>query len=929
MIIIDLYIIICLTILILSYCYEYNSVTYINNYKKPSKPKLKDFINKKEVYDEIIYDLSINLKNINFYAINLAQNDKIDPFHSNHVKNVYKLDKNLTDFYAFYIIPPNYNIKKQLKTSNSFEYILPQARLSGEVRDYVAYNATYFSYNWPYSIDHPVQDIGKCLDYTYFGCQGPYWPSYEVNDYNYTLTDVGSAKNSFGLKTSADYEIIYENNTSAVKNIMEANKLLNFQSKKLLEIHLKYSKSQKRHVTTFYTKKNLYSRGNYLIHGSKAFVHPHGYVYFGDEKFYIGLDGCETRWNRIKDEVKIINKNFKNRNYTFNDLFLYYNNDKYYNKNLLKDFNMKYFLDSNNLNTDVSSLFYSNATLFYSQFLFSNFYEKSIEFFNFNKELPYRFVMKNDNYNSNSFPDAPIFKSSVKADGFFRVNKVFLITTPWDFNYHHLISDSLSRLVYYYDYLMKNKDVKIHIRYGTYSLSYSASSERQLRYAMFSLFNIDPNRIVFGSVLANEVFIPRTPRCSMSISNQYEIKLLSRLMLKLAIKYLLNNPQYITNIYGMNNINDFNDYLKYYYYINNFYDRKDNNYALSQNNMRENNLFYNTYSDKYFEQLFLNNSSSSSSNNNNNNLPSKILTKEFLLKNNSYYENYHNKNFLIIQQRYSNESTYRTWDDQLFNNITTYLEYKMNSFNDYNDNLMGYNIVINLSSKKNSCLACDIIEYSRASLIFGAHGAGLTNLMFLKRNSLVVEISGRFENVLLPTCGYYHNFGKIFGHSHMLYTHNFPREEINYKYVINEANLFYKAIKSKSNYLIYKNFENEDYDENNKSNKNDKDKNEINIDEISNKIKLITDSKNIENNTISIKNELSKIYNENYNNNDISEDMVEDLRELKIELLRKNIIENEIKKNIIENDPYFYINLFTWYKISNVTYFSSKSLEKK
>ena len=55
---------------------------------------------------------------------------------------------------------------------------------------------------------------------------------------------------------------------------------------------------------------------------------------------------------------------------------------------------------------------------------------------------------------------------------------------------------------------------------------------------MFSFLGIDPARIIFGPVLANEVFIPRALHCSYTLSNPLEILALSKLVIRASLRKL-------------------------------------------------------------------------------------------------------------------------------------------------------------------------------------------------------------------------------------------------------------------------------------------------------------------------------------------------------------------------------------------------------
>lgn len=119
---------------------------------------------------------------------------------------------------------------------------------------------------------------------------------------------------------------------------------------------------------------------------------------------------------------------------------------------------------------------------------------------------------------------------------------------------------------------------------------------------------------------------------------------------------------------------------------------------------------------------------------------------------------------LIIQQRYTKfGSNYREWNDVTLQPVVAAFKRR---FPDHN--------VVVLSSKdlKVRSLAKEILLYNSADILVGLHGAGLTNMMFMPPNSLIVEFVGRLVDVHMPVCGYYGPMGAAFGHHHYLHSYN-------------------------------------------------------------------------------------------------------------------------------------------------------------
>jgi hypothetical protein len=121
---------------------------------------------------------------------------------------------------------------------------------------------------------------------------------------------------------------------------------------------------------------------------------------------------------------------------------------------------------------------------------------------------------------------------------------------------------------------------------------------------------------------------------------------------------------------------------------------------------------------------------------------------------------------LIILQR-TQDGSDRSWDNTSFAHVIASFQ---GAFPNHK--------IIPLSENRNNdpsyCLACDITVFNHADVLVGEHGAGLTNMMFMPKGSLVVEFVGVMKDVTMPICGYYGPYAAIMGHHH--YIHTYDRE---------------------------------------------------------------------------------------------------------------------------------------------------------
>lgn len=283
--------------------------------------------------------------------------------------------------------------------------------------------------------------------------------------------------------------------------------------------------------------------------------------------------------------------------------------------------------------------------------------------------------------------------------------RVFVISSIWDYNYHHFLHDCVARLIRWLPFLLENTDVLIHVREfeKKNNKMIRRTKGMPLREKIFELLGINPNRIVARSVRAREIFLPREIGCNYALKHALELRVLSNVFKRRAIEYSngacepLLQPQ-VKNVIVMER--ECHPFLRIWRCLN------GTNFPVVKTIMQERFPSHHIYS-----------------------------TEEFPHK---------------------------------------------------------------ASSNLTLTLACDILEYMKADIIIGKHGAGFTNMMFMKPNGLVLELIGEFDGRMLPVCGYHGPLTSIFGlHHYINYYDFFSGADVNLFQTMEQSAQLSKFIDSK------------------------------------------------------------------------------------------------------------------------------------
>lgn len=328
---------------------------------------------------------------------------------------------------------------------------------------------------------------------------------------------------------------------------------------------------------------------------------------------------------------------------------------------------------------------------------------------------------------------------------------VFIISAYRSSDYDQFILNSLSRLAFSLDIIHNDPSIKIHIFTSEHTIDKKIRTPSdRMRNRLLSYLKISPSRIINETVTADNIIIPRPSRCKFPISNLYNIQYISNKILHGVINLitkeskLLNHPK--TYLPGISSVNDILN-------INNPYIM-----AIKAN-------------EEYFSK-----------------------STEYNQKSKSVFDSsLDQKRYILIFQRYNKsngKSSAYYWSDSTYKRI-------INSFKKY---FPDYNFLLVSDKYEGTKEGIDfytstIINFARADIIVSSQGPFLSNIMFTKPNSLIIQINGDVNDEALPGCGEDLSLSAIFGHDHLLYAHNFAKSElIDSDYIASETLIYFNSL---------------------------------------------------------------------------------------------------------------------------------------
>jgi hypothetical protein len=332
-------------------------------------------------------------------------------------------------------------------------------------------------------------------------------------------------------------------------------------------------------------------------------------------------------------------------------------------------------------------------------------------------------------------------------------DKVFVIGTFWDFNYHHILHESLTRLIRFYHFLRRHPEVYIHIMAGEDYFNATlpgqrdlAVKSRKLRQRVFELVGIPQERIITGEVVARTIYLPNDIECGSSFRHSLELKLLSQL--------LVTRAQRVVKDGGCRMCPATTTYARPF--------QADKN-RLS---------------------------------------PVPTVLKSSGLK-------------VVLQSR-ACPLEYSEAEPLVFANNTRpakahwrcFTQRQMDSLTDKIPQHFPDSETI-IAGEPRLCqtgkddpppsLACDIALYRQADVSIGLHGAAMTNVMFMRPGTVLVEIVGGYDGRMIPVCGIFGPLAAVYGVHHYIYYYDgvLDADSLDIGDVLGKAKEFIDVIRTK------------------------------------------------------------------------------------------------------------------------------------
>jgi hypothetical protein len=320
------------------------------------------------------------------------------------------------------------------------------------------------------------------------------------------------------------------------------------------------------------------------------------------------------------------------------------------------------------------------------------------------------------------------------------LDRVFVISSIWDYNYHHFIHDSVARLVRFLPFLLENEDIFIHVREMEKK---NNKMKRQtkgmpLREKIFELLGIKSSRIIARSVRAREIYLPREIGCNYALKHALEMRLLAAVFLRRALAYSGGGAG--TGIGVGAGVGA----------------------GTGTGTGTGTGVGAGTGTGAGTGG------------------GCRPLLRP-------------GERNVIVMHRDCHPflRVWRCLNGTDFPIVRSVMQNYFPAHHIYSTSEFPHASDANLTL----ALACDILEYAKADIVVGKHGAGFTNMIFMKPGGLVIELIGEFDGRMLPVCGYHGPLAGIFGlHHYINYYDFFAGADVNLTQTMQQSAPFYNLL---------------------------------------------------------------------------------------------------------------------------------------